>query len=411
MLTTRKTTLKVKRAVGLSLFLVDKAEIDSYRLLRGDLPLKATPTLKVASPLTEETYEIELRDFEVISAIPETTWSSLASLTKRWDITKDRVIGFAEKGLLVSDASDPKLVDLRERDDLLRQVHWSQYSRLSHFMTKWSDDYLLKARKSWSERNMPASFEQFEQRFGPAPPPLLEHPGALATVDLPLIRKRQSLFRLLKKRRTTRSYDRRRKMSLSDFSTIMYYCFGCHGYKKMSKTLTLLKKTSPSGGALHPIEVYPLITKVEGLDAGTYHYDVSRHSLDLLEKHSTAKARDHALCAAANQEGYAGAHAVFMLVARFERYFWKYQNHPKAYKVLSMDAAHLSQTLYLVCTELGLGAFFTGAVNDKYIENLIGLDGVNNGVIAICGCGVPKSKDPKQFSHLPFVPRQTNLSD
>ena len=200
-------------------------------------------------------------------------------------------------------------------------------------------------------------------------------------------------------------------MSLSDFATIMYYCFGCHGYKKMSKSLTVLKKTSPSGGALHPIEIYPLITKVEGLDAGTYHYNVSRHSLDLLERHSAAGAREHAMRAASDQEGFRGAHAVFILVARFGRHFWKYQNHPKAYKVLCMDAAHLSQTLYLICTQLGLGAFVTGAVNDKYIEDLIGLDGVNDGVIAVCGCGVPKAKDPDQFRHIPFVPRKTKLTD
>jgi hypothetical protein len=53
----------------------------------------------------------------------------------------------------------------------------------------------------------------------------------------------------------------------------------------------------------------------------------------------------------------------------------------------------------------------TAAINDKYIEELIGLDGVNDGVIAVCGAGVPCAHDPQQFNYKPFVPRQTNLTD
>jgi nitroreductase len=52
-----------------------------------------------------------------------------------------------------------------------------------------------------------------------------------------------------------------------------------------------------------------------------------------------------------------------------------------------MDAAHLSQTLYLVAADLGLGAFVTIAVNARDIERELGLDGVGEGVVAMTGCG------------------------
>jgi nitroreductase len=73
-----------------------------------------------------------------------------------------------------------------------------------------------------------------------------------------------------------------------------------------------------------------------------------------------------------------------------------------------MDAAHLSQTLYLVATELGLGAFITAAINNVDIEERLGIDGYREGVLAVCGFGRPAAErsafDPE---FLPFVPRET----
>jgi nitroreductase len=52
-----------------------------------------------------------------------------------------------------------------------------------------------------------------------------------------------------------------------------------------------------------------------------------------------------------------------------------------------MDAGHLSQTFYLVCAELGLGAFVTAAINNADIDDRLGLDGFAEGSLAISGCG------------------------
>jgi nitroreductase len=58
-----------------------------------------------------------------------------------------------------------------------------------------------------------------------------------------------------------------------------------------------------------------------------------------------------------------------------------------------MDAGHLSQTFYLVCTDLGLGAFVTAAINEVDVERALGIDGFGEGAIAILGCGVPGPRD------------------
>src|SRR5207253_7919197 len=126
-----------------------------------------------------------------------------------------------------------------------------------------------------------------------------------------------------------------------------------------------------------------------------------------LEPMSAEKARTAAAEFVCGQTYFAGAHVLFVLAARFDRAFWKYRNHPKALAALMMDAAHLSQTMYLVATELGLGAFVTAAINNVDIEERLGLDGYREGALAVCGCGKPAA-EPSPFDpeFVPLAPRE-----
>jgi SagB-type dehydrogenase family enzyme len=78
-------------------------------------------------------------------------------------------------------------------------------------------------------------------------------------------------------------------------------------------------------------------------------------------------------------------------VARLDRNFWKYARHRKAYKAVLLDAGHLSQTLYLTATSLGVGAFFTAAINDAEIEARLKLRPLHDAAVAINGVGIPDS--------------------
>ena len=73
--------------------------------------------------------------------------------------------------------------------------------------------------------------------------------------------------------------------------------------------------------------------------------------------------------------------------SRFDRSFWKYPDHAKAWKVIQLDAGHLSQNFYLSATERGYGAFVTAAINDACAERAFELDGITSGAVAVCGFG------------------------
>jgi nitroreductase len=64
------------------------------------------------------------------------------------------------------------------------------------------------------------------------------------------------------------------------------------------------------------------------------------------------------------------------------------------YRAVFLDAGHLSQTFYLLCTELGLGPWITAALDESVVERALGLDPLHEGVVAICGCGRPATESP-----------------
>jgi SagB-type dehydrogenase family enzyme len=193
---------------------------------------------------------------------------------------------------------------------------------------------------------------------------------------------------------------------MQDLSTLLFYVYGCHGQIEVRVGLVGIRKTSPSGGGLHPTEVYLLIMRVDGVTPGLYHYNVQDHALDLIEPMLLTEAQDLANKFTCGQVYPRWANVLFMMSSRFFRSYWKYRNHPKAYAVLLMDVAHLSQTFYLMCTQLGLGAFVTAAVNSKNIEDRLQLNGFENGVLAICGCGMALNKPSAlEPAFKPYTPK------
>jgi SagB-type dehydrogenase family enzyme len=197
---------------------------------------------------------------------------------------------------------------------------------------------------------------------------------------------------------------------LDALAVLLYEVFGCRSYTRLHPEVVALRKSSPSGGGLHPVEAYLLAHDVDGLDPGLYHYAVEDHELERRAELGPSEARAAIGRFTAGQTYLASAPALFVLAARFSRSFWKYRRHPTAYATLLYDAAHLSQTFYLVCADLGLGAFFTNVINGPQIEEALGLEGYREGALAVCGCGVPTAeRSPLDPEFLPYVPGKTAI--
>jgi len=196
--------------------------------------------------------------------------------------------------------------------------------------------------------------------------------------------KPAALDRVLAARRTVREFSRR-PVSLQDLAAVVRGTWGRTGWLDGGPMGRLATKTSPSAGALHPIECYVLAWNVRGLRPGLYHYDVAA---DELRRLRPGDLRVAAVKAASGQRWVGRAAFLCVMTAVFERTLWKYQLE-NAYRVLWLDAGHLAQTFCLLATSRGLGPFTTAAIQDSYIEKLIGLDGIKEFSVYLCGAGVP----------------------
>jgi SagB-type dehydrogenase family enzyme len=144
-------------------------------------------------------------------------------------------------------------------------------------------------------------------------------------------------------------------------------------------------RTYPSGGALYPLEIYPVLQQVEGIADGIYHYDPWTHELEEIRPGNF-----HAQFAAMTigQGMLAQGNAVFLITAVFDRSMWKYGQ--RGYRYTWIEAGHLGQNLYLVAGALGLAPVTVGGFYDGEANALLDLAPDEQTVYAMC-IGVPRT--------------------
>ncbi len=224
-----------------------------------------------------------------------------------------------------------------------------------------------------------------ERVFSRRRPALFKRYGKLARIDLPATRSAGAdLETTLENRRTVREFSRQ-PVTFADLAAVVGGTWGRTGYLTGGLFGSLMTKTSPSAGALHPIECYVLTWNVKGLEPGVYHYDVGADELRRLRR---GRFRTEAVRAASSQSWVGRAAFLCVMTAVISRSLWKYDDEV-TYRTLFLDAGHLAQTFCLLATSRGLGPFTTAAIQDTFIEKLLSLDGASEFPVYLCGAGVP----------------------
>ncbi len=221
-----------------------------------------------------------------------------------------------------------------------------------------------------------------------AQPPLYKSYPSLPRVSLPDSGRRENeagLKAVLERRRTVREFSDR-PVTFSDFASVIRETWRQTGWIDGGLLGKFITKTSPSAGARHPIECYALVWNVEGLPTGLYHYSVRETCLERLRR---GDLREEAVRLAAGQSWVRRAAFLCVMTAVAKRLFWKYSSDD-SYRLFFLDAGHLAQTFTLLATARGLGAFTTASLKESRIERLLGLDGVREFPVYLCGAGVPR---------------------
>ena len=412
-MSTSEAAVKYRRSRFFLVQYQDRKGFDIRAFLGGEIQLTCEPQAAAVSALTELEQPVTAAELALLAQIPDGEWTAGEQLVASLGASPEALAALAHKALLITTSGELRAQHLRQREEAFRANQWHPLAACYNLMLKHPGGLDKTATRDDGiesiDRRSPQRFQDFVAEHGPPPPAFSTPRGTEGMVELPLVKKQGGLYRALDKRRTVRAFDSSRAMAADDVATLLHYVFGCHAYARMSEDVTVVRRTSPSGGSLHPIEAYPLVLNVDGLDTGLYHYNSRDHRLSRMSRMSLESARELAIRCATGQTYAADAHLVLLLTARFYRNYWKYRKSLKTHSIILLDAGHLSQTFYLVCADLGLGASFI-AIDGNEIEQTLGIDGIEEGVIGLVTCGVSVSEGSDYgLDFTPYVSRKSAL--
>lgn len=300
-----------------------------------------------------------------------------------------RTLGEVEGGLSVG-ASPllPALVDRLVTLSLLLRSDRPVDARIASMdsLDPWNPEvgFFHSATKDvqfWSRRRA-RWYAQTSMDAARRPRMVKRYPEATA-VPLPRPELDGSFARLLLSRRTSRRYSVD-PVTLSELASILAFSAGVQHWASTADGEAPLK-TSPSGGARHPIECYAVVREIKGLKAGIYHYAADRH---LLERVHGAVPADRMRAYVPESGYFAKASAMVFFTAVFERQLWRYP-YSRAYRAALVEAGHVCQTFLLVATSLGLAPFCVMGLADTLVEQDLGIDGIRESVLYCAGVGRP----------------------
>jgi SagB-type dehydrogenase family enzyme len=183
-----------------------------------------------------------------------------------------------------------------------------------------------------------------------------------------------AVAKLLRERRSTRSFDDQRPITLAELSWFLDSTARVLSISNSSLDMDNgghAIRPYPSAGAGYELELYLAVGRCDGLSRGFYHYDARDHALVPIGVSA------HELEAQLTGAGYsmgtpAAPQILITIAARFGRISWKYSSI--AYSLILKDVGVLMQTLYLMAAEMGLGGCAIGITNIDLFAKMTGIE-------------------------------------
>ena len=199
--------------------------------------------------------------------------------------------------------------------------------------------------------------------------------------------------KLLRERHSTRGFDGQKPITLAELARCL------DGTARVlsrwddridlgegGPVVEYAKRPYPSAGASYALELYLAVHACDGLARGFYHYDAGAHALAAI--HVEAPQLDTLLAGAEFAMDAPGPPQVLITIAaRFGRMSWKYSSI--AYALVLKDVGVLTQTLYLMATDMGLGGCAIGSVDIDLFATMTGIEFHIEGAVGQFALGRP----------------------
>ena len=181
--------------------------------------------------------------------------------------------------------------------------------------------------------------------------------------------------RLLHERHSTRNFDDQRPITIAELSWFLENTARVRWTWRSridgGPSVTYTVMPYPSAGASYELELYLAVDKCDGLARGLYHYDAGAHTLVAIGV-STPKLEALLTAAQFAMDAPTSPQILITVAARFGRISWKYSSI--AYALILKDVGVLTQTFYLMATDMGLGGCAIGPTNIDLFAEMTGIE-------------------------------------
>lgn len=308
------------------------------------------------------------------------TWRELETARELGDRALAVARRLVEAGILVVEGS----AEHDEQERLLaRWRAWGSSARHFHFAVRtpagtgylpYADDVAHMRERAREEPPPPIAKSSPDR-------PLVVLPGGEGTSETGGW-KHPGVVEAMRHRRSTRRFTPE-SLELEDLAAILRLAGGIVDQVPDAGAGPAVLKTSPSAGAWHPVEIYVEARRVAGLAPGVYHFAPTRGGLEDLGRPPLGATASAAL---GGQPWLADAPALILYTGVVQRAQWRYRS-ARAYRDVLIGFGHVSQTLLLTASAMGLGAVFATAVCDEDLERLVGADPVEEVLLGVAALG------------------------
>lgn len=323
-------------------------------------------------PSVKRTFKVDWKVCEIISMFSSKD-TSLKSVFSE-SLTTSIIEHLVRNGILIDKETDYNFT--------IKQIveEWQDWDESSWFLHLQTKDPKFEITEEGRLKNV----EEFRKKSSP-PPPYYKCNCTTSSIKLPPPSKLsgQTLVNSFVKRRTCRRFSGE-PISLQNLADVLFYTGGILFTNDTHSYGTVAKKTAPSPGGRHSVELYPIVNACEGLQSGVYHYCQKHHALHLIEAEENVKPFLYDVLY--GQDYFLNAAVTVIYTSVIDRLKWKY-NTSRTYRLMHLETGHYAQNFLLTSTALNLGSFVTAAFKDSVIEDKLRICGVREVAMYASGMG------------------------
>jgi|GEM_PF-3027615 len=268
---------------------------------------------------------------------------------------------FLQEGFILDETSSV----VSRKSDFWKKFGWHE-AYIYHSATK---DYPFLKMNTRTGAQADTDRMRIYRNKNVPPDRYLQYENYLERFSLPKVQQKDDLNKILRELSNTDERDLK-------ISMILDLCFGVRQEAFFPDQGIFLNKSVPSGGARHPTEAYLICFRHQNLPQGVYHYNVKKHSLDLIKSGDFFEEAKHSTYDLFKKFKHQ-PQTLLVITSKVERAMWRYRES-RSWRAILIDAGFPLMLFRHLTETLGLKTYTYQKFKDSDLSRILGINRFSN---------------------------------